>query len=218
MVHYTGVRMIFLHRQNNIKTFTEAIEVDVRSSPNGLVLNHDRLNFDDDYPLVYDLISLTNTVIFNVKESGVEEELIEFCDLINSNNSLNLIEFYFLDSQIPDIIRISKQYPQHAHRFIIRVSDMETLNLKLMNLVKPKYIWVDYTEFDSFSIEDYIKYVNCVDSVDSVELIIVSPELYSLDYLDIAKDIAKFIKSKQLNRYNVCTKYPELYEELGCST
>lgn len=211
--------MIFLHRQNNIRSFTEAIEVDVRSSPNGLVLHHDRLDFSADfsadYPLVYDLNHLTNNAIFNIKESGIEEELIEFCDLVNSNNSTNSIEFYFLDSQIPDIIKLSKKYPQHSHRFIIRVSDVETINQKFMDLVKPKYVWVDYSEFDCFNIEEYVNFVKSIKTES--EMILVSPELYSLDYLDITREIISRLKSEQLNSFNICTKYPELYKELGCS-
>lgn len=200
--------MIFLHRQNNISQYVECVEVDVRSSPSGLVLNHDRLDFNTKYPSVENLAGLTNTVIFNIKESGIEEELINF-------SLKNDINFYFLDSQIPDIIRLSKEYPEHSHRFIIRVSDVETLNDKFMNSIQPKYVWVDYSEFDSFNIEDYINFINSI-NVKS-EMILVSPELYSLQYLEIAKEIAKeisLLNSKQLNSLNICTKYPELYGEL----
>lgn len=203
--------MIFLHRQNNISQYTDCVEVDVRSSPSGLVLNHDRLDFNMKYPPVENLVGLTNNVIFNIKESGVEEELIFF-------SLKNNINFYFLDSQIPDIIRLSKKYPEHSHRFIIRVSDVETINDKFMNMIQPKYVWVDYSGFDSFNIEDYINFVNSV-NVKS-EMILVSPELYSLQYLEIAKEISKeiaMLKSKQLNSLNICTKYPELYKELKCS-
>lgn len=200
--------MIFLHRQNNIKTFTEAIEVDVRSSPRGLVLNHDRLDFSSEYPLIETLKGLTKTAILNIKESGVEEELIDFC-------LTNNIDFYFLDSQIPDILRLSKEYPQHSHRFIIRVSDVESINQKLMALVKPKYIWVDYSEFDSFNIENYINFLKSIKTES--EMILVSPELYSLEYLDITKEIISRLKFEQLNSFNICTKHPELYKELGCS-
>lgn len=200
--------MIFLHRQNNIKAFTEAIEVDVRSSLRGLVLNHDRLDFSSEYPPIETLKGLTKTAILNIKESGVEEELIHFC-LTNS------IDFYFLDSQIPDILRLSKEYPQHSHRFIIRVSDVESINQKLMALVKPKYIWVDYSEFDSFNIENYINFLKSIKTES--EMILVSPELYSLEYLDITKEIISRLKFEQLNSFNMCTKHPELYKELGCS-
>lgn len=200
--------MIFLHRQNNISQYIDCVEVDVRSSPSGLVLNHDRLDFNMKYPSVENLVGLTNIVIFNIKESGIEEELIIF-------SLKNNINFYFLDSQIPDIIRLSKEYPEHSHRFIIRVSDVETLNDKFMNIIQPKYVWVDYSEFDSFNIEDYTNFVNSI-NVKS-EMILVSPELYSLQYLEIAKEIASMLKSKQLNSLNICTKYPELYKGLGCS-
>lgn len=200
--------MIFLHRQNNIKSFTEAIEVDVRSSPRGLVLNHDRLDFSSEYPLIETLKGLTKTAILNIKESGVEEELIDFC-------LTNNIDFYFLDSQIPDILRLSKEYPQHSHRFIIRVSDVESINQKLMALVKPKYIWVDYSEFYSFNIENYINFLKSIKTES--EMILVSPELYSLEYLDITKEIISRLKFEQLNSFNICTKHQELYKELGCS-
>lgn len=214
--------MIFLHRQNELddykkyNRFYPSVEVDVRSSPDGLILHHDRLNFNNKYPEAKKLKTLAENIILNIKESGVEEELIE---IFNNSN------FYFLDSQIPDILRISKLYPEHSHRFILRVSDVEHFNCKLMNLINPKYIWLDYTEFnsESFNIDEYINFVKTTQTMIEIEielnpeLILVSPELYSLENLDLTKEIITRLKSEKLNRFNVCTKFPELYKDLECS-
>lgn len=207
--------MIFLHRQNNLNEYYPSIEVDVRSSPSGLVLEHDKLNFNKQYPEAKKLKTLSSNIILNIKESGIEEELIEI---------FNNLDFYFLDSQIPDILRISKHYPEHSHRFILRVSDVEHINVKLINMINPKYIWLDYSEFNSdfFNIEEYIVFVKTVNSMIDIfelntELILVSPELYSLDNLKLTTEIIERLKSEKLNRYSICTKFPELYKDLECS-
>lgn len=226
MVHCTGHNMIFLHRQNDLDKYSKlnkrypSVEVDVRSSPDGLILHHDRLNFNNKYPEAKKLKTLAKNIILNIKESGIEEELIEIF-----NNS----DFYFLDSQIPDILRISKLHPEHSHRFILRVSDVEHFNCKMVNLINPKYIWLDYSEFnsESFNIDEYIRFVKTTKLMIETEselnpelnseLILVSPELYSLENLNLTKEIIERLKSEKLNRYSVCTKFPELYKDLECS-
>ncbi|EAH5045834.1 hypothetical protein D7L01_07815, partial [Campylobacter jejuni] len=95
--------MIFLHRQNNLEFSIEnyGIEIDLRYNEK-LVLNHDLLEKKSVYPFLKEKIQFMKNIpiICNVKESGLEEKTIE---LLGNN-----FEYYFLDSQIPDILRLSK--------------------------------------------------------------------------------------------------------------
>ncbi|HEF8722475.1 TPA: hypothetical protein SBH06_001829, partial [Campylobacter jejuni] len=115
-------------------------------------------------------------------------------------------EYYFLDSQIPDILRISKKI---KGKFIIRVSDVETLNYKIIELTEPKYLWVDYSQFADFDIKEYAKFINNLyKSIDKkIEPIIVSPELYNLSYTVLIQQICQVLP----NSFSVCTKNPELW-------
>lgn len=198
--------MIFLHRQNNSENIVDC-EIDVRSHPNGLVLNHNRLNFNKDYPTLKDFAKKysNKTIICNVKESGVEEEAYK----ILSENNINVL---FLDSQIPDIVRLSKT-DEFKGKFIIRVSNYEELSRSIIDTSKAKFIWVDWFKFDNFNIDEYYTYIDTIIAAfknKGVNLIIVSPELYNLSYLSIAKKIAYHLKNYKIS---VCTKYPELWRE-----
>jgi hypothetical protein len=193
--------MIFLHRQNTADNITDC-EIDVRSSPSGLILNHDRLDFSKDYLLLRDFAKMysNKTVICNVKESGIEEEIY---DIMMENN----VDFYLLDSQIPDIIRLSK-IPKFKGRFIIRVSDVEMYSSELINLAKPKYIWADWTKFNDFNVNDYLNFINTLNT--NIELIVVSPELYSKDYENIIELIAS---SLEITSMSVCTKRIDIWRK-----
>jgi hypothetical protein len=209
--------MIFLHRQNDPKNIVfkniDGIEIDIRSLGSHLIVNHDRF-YSIDFENIDDCVFLQDvakylkdyTVIVNVKESGLEEQISNILDEYGS------IKYYFLDSQIPDIIRLSKQN-KYRGKFIIRVSDYETLNYKFLAQCKPEFIWVDYN-FDNFNILDYIKYLKEIDSNEylnknGIKKILVSPELYGLQNINITKDIIKVTNKELLNRYSVCTKISE---------
>ena len=206
--------MIFLHRQNTIGSgieLVDGVEVDVRSTSTGLVMEHDCINYAHHYPRFEDMVdlycSLNKQIIFNIKESGIEEEIIRYMED-------KPVEWYFLDSQIPDILKISKNYPEHSHRFILRISDVESLNFAIIDRINPTFIWLDYSLFHKFDRNNYLFFVNsCVRQIRShtqSNIILVSPELYSLDYLDITKSITNRVKALRLD---VCTKFPELYRE-----
>ncbi|EDP3587672.1 hypothetical protein GU251_08645, partial [Campylobacter jejuni] len=123
-------------------------------------------------------------IICNVKESGLEEKIIE---LLSGD-----FEYYFLDSQIPDILRLSKN--GYQGKFIIRISDVESYNEKLMDISKPKYVWVDYSQFSSFNIKDYQEFIyNIKPKLGQVEPILVSPELYDRSYAELIKPIQSIL-------------------------
>ncbi|EGK4381654.1 hypothetical protein IO796_001598, partial [Campylobacter lari] len=115
--------MIFLHRQNDMQENIEnfGVEIDLRYDKE-LILNHDVLNKNQQYPLLKNKKQFIKNIpiICNIKESGLEEKIIDL---------LSGYDYYFLDSQIPDILRLSKN--GHQGKFIIRISDVESYNQKL---------------------------------------------------------------------------------------
>ena len=214
--------MIFLHRQNDPEFLTfknvDGIELDVRSIGSDLVLTHDRLSsrhLENSSSLIYlsEVVQyLENyTVIVNVKESGLEEQISE---LFDDNN----IKYYFLDSQIPDIIRLSKQ-EKYKGKFIIRVSSYENINYDLLNFSKPEFIWVDYN-FENFNLNRYIKFLKNINNDGhintlKIQKILVSPELYGLQNINLSYDI---IQDKDitelLKQFSVCTKIPDEWRKI----
>lgn len=214
--------MIFLHRQNDPENIAfkniDGIEIDIRSYGDRLVLRHDRLHNNEIDSNSSDLIFLEDyicnlkkyTVIVNVKESSLEEQISKILEESN-------IKYYFLDSQIPDIIRLSKQ-EKYKGKFIIRVSDYETLNYKFLLHCKPEFIWVDY-DFDNFNLIEYIEFLKKIDSDEYLnqnrtKKILVSPELYGLQYINITRDIIKITNKELLKKYSVCTKLPDDWRKI----
>ena len=189
--------MIFLHRQNNTSIKPYACEIDVRSSPFGLVMNHDRLDYTKDYPLIADALNtFTQPVILNIKESGIEEELIE---LFEGK------DYYFLDSQIPDIIKLSTKYPHIAHRFIIRISKVEPESILLDHA---KYVWVDWN-FNNFDLLEYEHFIKNL-SLKNAHPIFVSPELYDMKYESLIPKVKQSIDSTFKTK-SICTKLTKLW-------
>ncbi|EAI1511187.1 hypothetical protein ERK09_08020 [Campylobacter coli] len=193
--------MIFLHRQNNLEFPIESygIEIDLRCKER-LVLNHDILEQDLLYPFFEEKIQFMKNIpiICNIKESGLEERVIELLG--------NKFEYYFLDSQIPDILRLSKN--GYQGKFIIRISDVESYNERLMGVAKPKYVWVDYSQFSNFDIQNYQEFIYDIKpKLEQVESILVSPELYDLSYIELIEPIQNILPKG----FSVCTKKPELW-------
>lgn len=215
--------MIFLHRQNDPKNIQfnniDGIEIDIRSLGSYLIVNHDRF-YSRDFENIDDCIYLQDvakylrdyTVIVNVKESGLEEQISDILDEYGS------IKYYFLDSQIPDIIRLSKQ-EKYIGKFIIRVSDFESLNYNLLDHCRPEYVWVDYQKFDNFKILDYTDFLQKIDSDEylnnnNIKKILVSPELYGLQNINITSDIIKITNKELLKKYSICTKLPDDWRKI----
>lgn len=192
--------MIFLHRQNNIseKIQDYGIEIDLRYDGN-IVLNHDLLENNKKYLSLKDIVNFVKNIpiICNIKESGIEEKI---------SNILKGYDYYFLDSQIPDILRLSKI--GYKGRFIIRISDVETLNKELMKIVEPKYVWIDYSQFDNFDIKIYKEFIFDVKSkLNNTIPILVSPELYNLSYLNLISKIQNILPKD----FCICTKEPKMW-------
>lgn len=198
--------MIILHRQNSFKDIDfsqiDGIEFDVRSHNGQLVLAHNRLATDEksfEY-LDDNLVRVKGSdkfFIVNVKEAGLEEELVYLFKAAEIKN------FYFLDSQIPDIVRLSRAN-NFFGKFIIRVSDVESYNERLISISNAKYMWVDWNGFNEFDRFAYSKFISSLPK--TINRIYVSPELYSPDFAPLISQVSECVSTD-----SVCTKYPELW-------
>lgn len=191
--------MIFLHRFNKNEKPKNGfgIEIDVRLYQNNIVLSH---NYASDKIIYLEdcLNNFKNTkMIIDCKESGIEQYVIK---LLKQD-----FDYYFLDSQIPDIIKLLKD---NKKNIIIRKSQYESDSL--FYKFDLCYKWIDWFQFEPFILEHYLDYINEVSKDKKANNILVSPELYSKNYLPITKTINKLIPKN----FSVCTDNPELWEHL----
>ena len=136
--------IIFEHRLNSRQKIINAdhgIEIDLRSSRNGLMLSHDPSI--EKNVLLKDIEKhiMGRKVIFNVKEEGLEENLMEYFNEIDRENS------FILDETVPYIIKYCKK---GFTNFALRVSDLESIETAI-NIneylsafdVRIDWIWLD---------------------------------------------------------------------------
>jgi len=193
---------IFLHRAQIDKIGqNKAIEIDIRFYENSLVVTHDPGN---GVPFIDFMKKLSSDVdiIINSKESGIEEKIIDIMKKFSN-------KYYFLDSQIPDIIRISKSNPEISNKFILRISEYEIITTKLMNLVKPEYVWLDYSDWNNLKPYDELLYIALTHQEQKV--ILVSPELYG-ESQELTKIIVEKVNKvmKPIN-LSICTDLPSFW-------
>ncbi|MDB2351251.1 hypothetical protein N9W06_03075 [Candidatus Marinimicrobia bacterium] len=146
---------IIIHRVNTIARLKKlrvefGIEIDVRSSGSNLILNHEPyergenlIDYLDEYK--------HGTIIFNIKESGIENDVIK---LINQRS--NIKNYFLLDVEFPFIFQsLSVPFKNIALRF----SEFESIeNLKKL-VGKVGWVWID--TFKHFPVkEDDIETLN----------------------------------------------------------
>ncbi|MBT6448453.1 MAG: hypothetical protein HOK38_06895 [Flavobacteriaceae bacterium] len=127
-----------IHRVNSIKKLKEipskfGCEIDIRSLGSNLILNHDPYNKGDrlqDYLEEYD----NGTLILNIKESGIED------DVIKQVNKRGIKEYFLLDVEFPYIY---KSVLKGEKKIAVRFSEMEPIQ-NLINLEdKLDWVWID---------------------------------------------------------------------------
>ena len=99
---------IIIHRINTIKELKKipinfGIEIDVRSHKDKIILNHEPYK-DGDLLINYIENYQNGTLILNIKESGIEEDVLEIV-----KNSKKVKNFFLLDIEIPYIFQCIKK-------------------------------------------------------------------------------------------------------------
>ena len=174
---------IIIHRVNKIKELKKlnkkfGAEIDLRVYKGKIILNHDPYsngdNFDD-YLSEYD----HGTLVLNIKETGIEEEVLK------KVKKKGLKDYFILDAEIPFFFKSLKK---KERALAVRLSFYEPIELSKKFYDKVDWLWVD-------TIKDFnIDYKNRV-FLDKFKICLVSPEFW-----DKPKSLNIFInKFKKLN-------------------
>ena len=197
------MNQIIIHRCNTVNKLRlipkkYGIEIDIRTYKDQLVLHHDP--FIKDAEKFLDWIDHFDhkSIILNVKEEGLEEELIKIMKEHEINN------YFFLDQSFPFLIKYAnKGYTKSAVRF----SEFESIDTVLSLSGKIEWVWIDYfSHFPLNSKDSYLLHDK------GFNICLVSPELQGFNpQVEIIK-LQNFIKNNDISFDTVCTKYPLLWE------
>ncbi len=192
---------IIAHRINTINKLKNlninlGVEVDIRSNEKNLIICHDPFS---DYINFKDWLSFYNhgTLILNVKENGLEEELLKTMKWFKKEN------FFILDQSFPYLLNTINN---GENRCAVRLSEYESINTVLSLKDKLSWVWIDFfTKFPvDFEIYKILKKHN-------FKLCIVSPELQGHKNSKCL-DLKNFIKSNEMYFDAVCTKKVKFWE------
>ena len=194
---------IILHRINTKEVLQNTsnefgVEVDIRSEGERLIVSHDPFEVGEDF---LQWISLYNhgTLILNVKEEGLEDELIAIM------STYQIEDFFFLDQSFPFLLKTIKT---GETRCALRVSEYEDINTALNLAGKVQWIWVDCFTYFPLS----RKQAESLQKEGRFKLCFVSPELQGRNDPQDISGFRKEIEMKGIVGDAVCTKYPDLWE------
>ena len=194
---------VIAHRINTINKIRNlnsrfGIEVDIRSNDKHLIIGHDPFA---EYIYFKDWLSFYKhgTLILNVKENGLEEELIKTMKYFKKEN------FFILDQSFPYILKTIKTGEK---RCAIRLSEYESINTVLSLKDKLTWVWIDFFTKFPIDFENYktLKKYN-------FKLCFVSPELQGHTH-STCLDLKNYIKSHKMYFDAVSTNKVNFWEEL----
>ena len=187
-----------LHRVNTIEQLnsidkTYGVEIDIRSYKEELVVVHDP--FQVGLKLIEWLQNYHHAfVIFNIKEEGLENSLIEIL------REYNIKDYFLLDVSFPATIDLIRN---KESRIAIRVSDYESVETAFNLSGKASWIWVDLFK-DVFPLSyQEVKKLRAV----GYSLCLVSPELWGRSKESI-NTIRQDMLTHNISVEAVCTKFP----------
>ena len=192
---------IILHRINNINELNKipsryGVEIDIRAYKDKLILNHEPFLKGDYFDDYLDNFK-HNFIIVNIKEAGIEDEVIL------KLNRKKIKNFFLLDVEFPYIYKaIKKDFKKIAIRF----SEYESI--ETLNNFKNKLDWVWIDTFNKFPINQ-----KNIESLNYFKKCIVCPERWGRKS-DITK-YKKFIKKNNYKIDSVMTskKFVHLWED-----
>jgi hypothetical protein len=192
------------HRRNTVSELvaTDArygVEVDIRSEGKRLIIHHDPLVGGESFDEWIDAYR-HGTLILNVKEEGLEKQLISIM------KSKGITDFFFLDQSFPFLVKWASA---GERRCAVRVSEFESIETALTLSGKIDWVWVDcFTHFSLSAIEGQeLKKAG-------FKLCLVSPELQGRDAIVEIPKLALLLKERHINADAVCTKRPDIWEKV----
>lgn len=195
---------LIAHRKNTAEQLKETpphygVELDLRSQGTRIIIHHDPFTEGEDFETwLQDYRH--GTLILNVKEEGLESQLI---DLMKKHKITN---YFFLDQSFPFLVKYTKL---GERRCAVRVSEFESIETALTLAGKLDWVWVDcFTRFP-LSAEDGQRLKQA-----GFKLCLVSPELQGRDGTVEIPALFKLTQKLGIKVDAVCTKMPELWASL----
>ena len=195
---------IIHHRRNTIEELKATprkygVEIDIRCQGQDLIIHHDPFR---EGILLKDWMRLYRhgTLILNVKEDGLEEALIKMM------KEYGVEDYFFLDQSFPAIVKWASL---GERRCAIRVSEFEPIETAFHFSGKLDWVWVDSFTHFPLDQDEAIRLKKA-----SFKLYLVSPELQGYDPEVKIGLMAKILKERKINATAVCTKRPDLWENL----
>jgi hypothetical protein len=195
--------ILIAHRVNSVKSLNKVphrfgIEIDIRSIGRDLILQHDPFERGELLATWLDAYQ-HKTLILNVKEEGLEPELIKLM------NSKGIDDYFFLDQSFPFIV---KSFKNHEKRCAVRVSDFESIETAITISGKINWVWVDCFSHFPLNKNDALRLKDA-----GFNLCLVSPELHEVKADEVIKQFIAAIKENAINPDAVCTKRLDLWED-----
>ena len=188
---------IIIHRINKIKDLLKldhqyGAEVDLRSFGSNIILNHDpHINGDNFHDYIENYKH--GTLVANIKESGIENEVVK---IIKRNK--NIKNFFLLDVEIPYLFECLKKNKKHC---AIRVSYYEPLIQQIKFKSIFNWFWVDSIQKLNLTSED-------INILNNNKVCFVCPERWSNPKL--IKFYKRFFKKNKIEINSVMTSYKHI--------
>lgn len=131
--------IIVAHRINTIKELKQVpkelgVEIDVRASGKKLILNHEPHQSGEELDKYLQKFN-HRFIIFNIKEAGIEEEVIALA------KKYGITDYFLLDVEYPFIFRATRNLG--FRNIAVRFSEAEPLEFALAHKKMVDWIWVD---------------------------------------------------------------------------
>jgi hypothetical protein len=194
---------LIAHRLNKIKELRKlpkkyGVEIDLRSNGSKIVLNHDPHKSGD---IFENYLSNYNhgTLILNIKESGIETEVIK------TIKKFKIKSFFLLDVELPFIFQSNKDINKNIS---IRYSEYEPIDIAKKFINNIGWVWID--TFTTLPLNK-----NIVTTLKKFKSCLVCPERWGRP-----KDVKPYFrKMKKINFFptSVMTakKYFKTWEDLS---
>ena len=188
---------VIIHRVNNIKNLKKlrsdfGAEIDLRAKGSSIILNHDVSTNGDKFE---DYIDLYNhgTLVLNIKESGIENEVIKIV------KKKKIKKFFLLDVEVPYLFKALENSEKFS---ALRVSYYEPLEFVMKFKKIFNWFWLDSIKKLNFSDKE-------IKTLNNHNTCFVCPERWGRPHLiDYYK---KYFQKRKLNINSVMTslKYAE---------
>ena len=130
--------LFIIHRVNAIKDLQKispkyGVEIDIRESNGDLILNHEAFKTGEKFEEYLKAFHHA-FIIFNIKEAGIEEKVIELAEKFKIKN------YFLLDVEAPYLYKASRQ---GVNKMAVRYSEVEPIELLKNYEGFVDWVWID---------------------------------------------------------------------------